>query len=66
MSLELLKMREVHLSDDTYDASQSTVAVALKPIDESKWKKFDRLPINMVGAWDLVKKNFLNFANKLH
>ena len=43
-------MREVHLSDDTYDASTSSVPVELKPIDGSKWKKFDSLPIAAVGA----------------
>ena len=41
-------MTEVHLSNDTYDASQSTVAAHLKAMDESKWMKFGRSPISVV------------------
>ena len=51
MRLSRLTMREVFLSNDPYDASQSTVAVEFTPISDAKWTKFDNIQLRYVCSY---------------
>ena len=49
MCLDLIKMREVYLSKDEYNALLSTVGFKLNPIDEEKWSQIRDLPLSAVS-----------------
>ena len=49
MSLDLIKIREIYLSKDKYDASLSTVGFKLKPVDTMKWSQIMGLPLSTVS-----------------
>ena len=46
--MKYLKAREVHLSTEEYDASQSHVTVEVAPHNRKTWKQFGDIPLLVV------------------
>ena len=51
MSLDLIKSREVYLSKEQYNASESKVAFKLEPSDDGKWTQIRGIPLSIVSRF---------------